>query len=494
MIKMKNLLFILLSVSIFNCYGFVSPVVCDSSFTSSNKLFFVAPKGDNYDGNGSRLSPWGSIEVAVSKVPDGATIIVKKGIYQGSIKLKRQFKNGVIIRSEFPYQARLRNNKRVLAIIGNSSHITIEGFDISHIDNSASPLVVHIDGGSSSKVNNITLRNNIIHDSYNNDLLKINNGAENIKIYCNMFYNQGDSDEHIDINSVRNITISDNVFFNDFISSHRKITGKSASFIVVKDSNAGEDNVIGSNNINIHRNILLNWQGSYGHGFILIGEDGKPYFEAKSVNVYNNLFLGNSKLTMRSPFSIKGAKDVSFFNNTITGDLPTSAYGMRVHREGENPINTNIHFYNNIWSDDTGTLGQGKDQSSNDFSDTLPFQLDTFTFENNLIYNGGASLPYSLVDKINPTGDTKLVVLNPVLPKNSQLIIPHWLSDKNQFFDGSYTIRGVFEKIVFLTGIPKNNKAVQSGYNPLYPKKDIVGQIRSQPYSLGAFQISNDTF
>lgn len=36
-----------------------------------------------------------------------------------------------------------------------------------------------------------------------------------------MFYNQTGSDEHVDVNSVKDVIIEDNVFFNDFAGSGR---------------------------------------------------------------------------------------------------------------------------------------------------------------------------------------------------------------------------------------------------------------------------------
>lgn len=59
----------------------------------------------------------------------------------------------------------------------------------------------------------ITIRNNVIHDSRDNDLLKINYGASEVTVEGNLFYNQSGSDEHIDINSARGVVVQDNVFF-----------------------------------------------------------------------------------------------------------------------------------------------------------------------------------------------------------------------------------------------------------------------------------------
>lgn len=53
-------------------------------------------------------------------------------------------------------------------------------------------MVIQIDGSAAGFGERITLRNNIIHDSYNNDLLKIVSGARHIFIEGNIFYNQGE--------------------------------------------------------------------------------------------------------------------------------------------------------------------------------------------------------------------------------------------------------------------------------------------------------------
>jgi hypothetical protein len=454
-------------------------------------VYYVSVNGRDYKGDGSIYNPWRNIEFAISQAKDLSTIIVTPGVYVGTTRVKKAFNKALLIKSERPYLAKLTHNARILAIVGSAENITIEGFEFTHNTETPQPVLVHIDGyGSYSTpktVSNITLRNNIFHDSYNNDLLKINNGAKNIKVHCNIFYNQGDSDEHIDVNSVTNVDIADNIFFNDFPASNRNITKKSSSFIVVKDSNDHEDKLIGAKNINIHRNVFFNWQGSHGHGFILIGEDGKPYYEAKEVNIYNNLMLGNSNITMRSPLGIKGAKHINFFNNTITGDLPSNAYAIRINKEGANKVNDEINFYNNIWSDATGTMGQGDHESDIDFSDVLPNQLNNFTLDNNLIYNGENTLPSSFFDKINPNDDKNMIHANPFFPDSSPLIPPVWLSSKNTFADGSFTIRTAFIRLVLLYGTPENKKIIQLHTNNNYlPTKDILGKERTIPYSVGA--------
>jgi hypothetical protein len=459
------------------------------------KAFYVSHDGVDYKADGSRAHPWKTIKYALYKIPDGNTLVIKPGTYTGRVRIGKAFPKGLLVKSEFPYKAKLTHNQRVVALLAKASNITIEGFEITHNSPKSSPLVVHLDGGGKNNVKNITIRNNIIHDSFNNDLLKINYGVEHVTVECNMFYNQGDSDEHIDINSVANITVSDNIFFNNFPASNRTITKKSSSFIVIKDSNNNSDRFHGSENINVTRNIFLNWQGSHGQGFVLVGEDGKPYYEAHNVNIFNNLMIGNSSITMRAPFMVKGAKDINFYNNTITGNLPSSAFAVRVTKERKNKRPTNINLLNNIWSDPTGSMGMGEFEDNNDFSDTLIHHLDEYSLNNNLYWNGGKSLPSSIFDRINPSYDNNQHIVNPQLGDQKNIITPTWLADKKQFADESYSIREAFLRLVYYYAIPETTSSVANkitSLDKLFPKEDILGKKRRPPYSLGALQLHNE--
>jgi len=434
----------------------VQAATCDETPTLG-KAYYVSPNGLDYKGDGSRLHPWKTIPYGIGQISDGNTLIIKPGIYNGRVRISKKYTKGLLLKSEIPYQAKLINNQRVVVLLSKASNITIEGFEITHSDKNAKPLVVHIDAWGGSQLKNITIRNNIIHDSYNNDLLKINYGAEHITVECNLFYNQGDSDEHIDINSVANITVSDNVFFNDFPKSGRRITKKSSSFIVIKDSNGKEDRFLGAENITVMRNVFFNWQGSHGQGFVLIGEDGKPYYEATNIEIFNNLMIGNSPISMRAPFMVKGAKNINFYNNTITGDLPSNAFAVRITKEGQNKKPTNINLFNNIWSDPYGTMGIGEFEDNLDFSDTLLYQVGKYSLNNNIYWNNNVPLPSSIFDKINPTDDDSIQIKNPKLNDNSNLITPIWQVNKNQFADGSFNIREVFLRLVYYYGIPQQN-------------------------------------
>ena len=334
--------------------------------------------------------------------------------------------------------------------------------------------------GGSDFVRDITLRNNVLHDSYNNDILKINNGAGYITVEGNLFYNQTGSDEHIDINSVTEVLVQDNIFFNDFAGSGRTNANNTSSFIVIKDSNGSSDSNLGSSAITVRRNVFLHWEGSTGSNYVLIGEDGNPYFEAYNVLVENNLLLGDAQNVMRAPFGVKGGKDIKFRHNTVVGDLPSKAYAMRLNTEGSNPANENIEFFNNIWSDPTGSMGAETQGGANDFSDTPPGQTTSWGLDNNIYWNGANPIPTDPGELINFSDDIHGVVADPLLPSQSGLIIPRWDPTAGEFSDGSSTIREVFEHLVSAYGMVDPLSPAIDVAEPLEsPAEDILGNSRA---------------
>lgn len=449
---------------------------------AQGSVYYVSTTGVDAPSNGTNANPWRTITYALDHVPDGSTILVKPGDYVGRVRLRGDFALGVTVRSEVPYQARLRNTAdKVITTYDGCRGVTLEGFDIAHGGSGAAALVVHLDGGGTQNyVHDLILQNNIFHDSYNNDILKINNGAHDITVRGNMFYNQAGSDEHMDVNSVIDVTIEDNVFFNDFTGSGRPNNNDTSAYVVIKDSNGTDDWVLGSQDITVRRNVFLNWQGSTGYGFIQVGEDATANFEADGVLIENNLMLGNSANTMRSPIGIMGSRDVTFRHNTVVGNFPSLAFALRLYRIAPNQLNQNIAFYNNIWSDLTGTM--------EDFSDSPPGDTASFAINRNLYWNNGAAIPQDAGELINSTDDAQRLIGNPLLGSQAGLIVPRWNQAANQFADGSTSIRGVFEKLVALYGTPPSTSPAVNAADPVRaPGDDILGHPRSAP-DLGAVE------
>ncbi len=463
-----------------SCAGGEAPAEMEQS-ALAGPTYYVAPGGSDTSGDGSPTRPWATIRGALGRVTDGSTILVKPGTYNGMTRLVGHFTTGVTVRSEVPYRALLRNTAQVI-LATDAYGITVEGFDIAH-NPGAGPLVIQLDGQGNGSVHHITLKNNVIHDSYSNDLGKINNAVHDIRIVGNMFYNQSGSDEHLDINSVDNVVIEDNVFFNDFAGSGRTNTNTTSSFIVVKDSNEGDDSYIGSRNVTIRRNVMLNYQGGVGTGFFLCGEDGMPYFEAYNVMFENNLLLGNSPVPQRAALSVKGCRDVTFRNNTLSGDMPGYAYALRVIREGSNPAAQNIRLYNNIFSDPTGTMG--------DFSDTTAGEVASATLANNVFWNGsGIAIPSDSADTINYTNDGTRVLGNPALPDPRNVQVPRWSPSSGTFADGSTTIAEARMKLIEGYGkLGTGSAAVDKADAGKIPTDDIRSSVRGALPEVGAYDV-----
>jgi len=444
--------------------------------------FYVATNGSDAPANGSAAAPWATIGYAIGRVPDGSSILVRPGQYNGQVRLDSSFAQGVTVRSEQPYGARLRHNAQVV-IIYNGQGITLEGFDIAHSGAGAGALVVHIQNlRTQGVVSRITLRNNIIHDSYNNDILKINNGAENITVSGNLFYNQTGSDEHIDINSVREVVVQDNIFLNDFAGSGRSNANSTSAYVVIKDSNGNDDGLLGSREITLRRNIFLSWEGSVGYGFVQVGEDGTANYEADGVLLENNLLLGNAANRMRAPFAVMGSRNVTVRHNTVSGDLPATAFGMRLYSFGDNQPNADIRFYNNLWSDPGGTMGT--------FADAPQGQTSSFVLNNNLYWNGGQPLPNNPAALVNITADAARVVGDPRLGSQAGLVPPRW--NGAQFTDGSASIRQAFERLATQYGTPGVGSAALDKALPAQsPADDLLGNLRPRGDApdLGALEV-----
>ncbi|MGD9367659.1 MAG: hypothetical protein PVH87_18310 [Desulfobacteraceae bacterium] len=467
------------------------PSACIPDHPTGPVLYVATNGSDDPNNDGSAAAPYATITYALDRARDGTVILVRPGAYYGRIRIRGTFPNGATVRSEELYKARLRNNGTVITAYTHANGcqgITIEGFDIAHDGPGAGALVFHIDAGGTGAVSNITVRNNILHDSYNNDILKINHGISNVVVERNLFYNQQGSDEHIDINSAENIVVQDNIFMNDFAGSGRTNGNDTSSYIVVKDSNGSADRFLGSRNIFIRRNIFLSWEGSTGSNFVLIGEDGQNFYEAEDVTIENNLMLGNSANVIRTPFGVKGGRNITFNNNTIAGDLPALAFAMRFNCEGANPVNTHIDMYNNIWSDPTGTMGANSG-GPNDFSDTPAGHVQHYILDNNLYWNGPDPIPEDANETINPSDDANAVIADPDLGSQAGLVLPRWDPVGEVFEDGSATICQAFDSLVQQYGTPGSFSTVDQADSGHAPGDDILGNARSTHPDIGAVEI-----
>ena len=435
-------------------------------------VYYVGPSGvdDTSTGRGTTPSnPWRTIGFGVSSAPDNnATLLVMDGTYTNpAVDLSRAFATSLTIKAQNPYKAILTNTggSSLFRAFGGA-HYAIEGFVLGP---SQSVLMVQIADGS----HHFTFRNNIFRDSYNNDILKINDRATDILVAGNVFYNHGDSDEDIDLNAVLNATVEDNIFFSDYPGSGRAISSLARSNVVVKNSPCEWDSTYcnaWAKNITIRRNVFLNWQGSPSANFIRLGEDGTPAYEAQDVLIENNLMIGNSGSKIEAPIGIEASRNVTVRNNTVTGDLPARGYVVSLRASG---YQTDIvTIANNIWADPTGTMGV--------FSTGADLGVSQVTFTRNALWNKGSSLPASADGGLEAIDDASRITQDPKLPAIGAMILPRYDTAANSFLSGRTSIAEEFQRLVSLYGVPGSGSPVVDAADALKAAtEDILKQARA---------------
>lgn len=448
-------------------------------------VFVVAVDGDDDTGQGTDLSPWATMSYAVSQVPDGSIIDVGPGEYLGTQELVGEFDVGITVRAVPAYQARLRHSGPALTL-ARTQGVTVEGFDIAHLEGGAERFVVHVRDdlgppGGETFSTRIVLRDNIIHDSFNDDLLRIDTGTAGITVEGNLFYNQGANNEHVDVNAASDVLVRGNIFFNDFAASGRSNARDTASFVAIKDANGAADDVSGASSIEIDGNIFMGWQGTVATNFVQLAENGHPFYEARDVLVQNNLMLGDGGDEMRAPFGCKGARNVVVRSNTVVGDIPASAFAFRLNVEGQSPPNDGVSFFNNIWSAPAGTM--------TDLTDTEPVSpLENFVLQTNLYWNGEQPIPQDASDTINLDTDATAVVADPRIA-SLPMTNPVWNPQNEEFAGGYATVCDAFGDLVIRHGTPEpDGAAAGNALVAEQPARDILGRPRTTA-DLGAVAI-----
>ena len=192
--------------------------------------YWVAPPPAGNDGNpGTFASPWATLDWASSRVfatnpGGGCTVWFKDGVYTGANSLYERFAAPTWFKAENRYRAVLQSTSRAIQLFG-ARNMVFEGFELRHSGPGArrpwwSRCSRTAARGCGRRT--IVFRDNVFHDSFNNDILKINNGARFVtRGGQRLLQPDAASDEHIDVNSVTDVVIADNVFFNDFAGSGR---------------------------------------------------------------------------------------------------------------------------------------------------------------------------------------------------------------------------------------------------------------------------------
>lgn len=455
-----------------------------SAATSQAGVYHISPGGSDSTGNGTAASPWKTLSKAAQSVPDdGSTLLLDRGIYRDRISITRHFSKPCTIRARTPYATKLsspENGNRAL-YLADCSNIVFEGLEWLGSGSTNGDYLIQI---STKKVREITFRNCIIHDSYRNDLIKINDHASRITFTGCVFFNQANraGDEHFDINTVTDILIEDSIFFNDYPGSGRPDEHRAHSFIVIKNSGSTPDV---TREIMLRKNIFVNWSGKPDQAYILLGEDGKPFFEASDILIENNLFLHNGGPRIVGTFLFKGGlRNIMVFSNTITGRPDSrgfSVFSVVCLKIGANPPIEKMVFANNIFCDNSGGITRFSS------TDGTRFAENGFRAINNLYWNGGKEIRSEKQDLFIPANDTQGILTDPGLPEvPREPILPRYDPERSQFLSGKKTIREEFVRLVELYGKPNPDETVPVTADPRFlPPEDILGQPRGKRSCVG---------
>ncbi len=463
--------------------------------------YYISPEGNDSSGNGSYSKPWKTLTQAVRDVPDdGSSIIAKDGLYVGGYSFSRHFEKPCLIVAEHPYQARFSSPKTSnrLFYLTDVSNITFRGLDCFGSGSSETDYLIQI---STKNAHHIRFENCLLRDSYKNDLIKINARASFIVFSGCAIFNpmQNGGDEIFDINMVTDIVIEDSLLFNDYPGSGREDANASHSLIVIKNSGSTPDV---QRCVVLRRNIFFNWAGRTDQAFVLLGEDGQPFYEAQDVLIENNLFLYNSSYPFWGALLFKGGmRNVVVRANTITGHPTTAAdrggagfFLVNCYTFEKSPLQSEMVFANNLCCDNTGKMPR--------FAIALGkrFAADGVRLNNNVYWNGGKPIPSRQGSKnrpeendaVAPINDARAVLADPRLPDVPlESLAPGWDPETGRFRSGGKTIREEFERLVETYAVPGSGSSAIDGADPSeMPKDDILGKPRNfETPDIGCYEI-----
>ncbi len=461
-------------------------------WTTQNSLagtYYVAVNGNDAAGDGSRVKPWKTIERATQRIADdGSTIVLLDGLYEQSLSVPRQFSKLCTIRAENPYRARLcspHGHNRLLTCYA-TANVTFRGLELFGSGGTQDEYLIHI---STPKTHHLLFDDCIIHDCYNNDMVKVNDFTHHIVFRNCVFFNQTDheGDQHLDINTVVDIAVEDSMLFNDYAGSGRPSANRSQGFVVVKNSGS-TPNV--TRRIAFRRNIFLGWDGKPDQAYLLLGEDGKPFYEAQDVLIENNLFLHHSPVRSWGTLLLKGGlRGITIRANTVLGHPNvkwSGAFAAVCLRIDENPPMGDLIFANNIWCDPTGNMPRFTMSDAHVFAPASKQAIS-----NNIYWNGGKTIPVETKDVMVPDRDGKKLLLDPQLGNPAGLTLPRWDAAEGRFSSGQETIRGEFKRLVdrYAT-LGGESPAMHAADPSCMPPDDILGNPRGDRPDIGCFQKS----
>lgn len=444
-----------------------SPTTSSTTTTppaSTKLVFHVATNGS--DGNdGSAARPWASLGHALDQIPASgdATVWVGPGTYDEQVETTTDFAAPVRVISAQPYKARLTSPQNTVLVI-KSDRVSFEGFEIVGQPASGSSGLVYM-----WKADGSALRNNVIHDSYDNDGIRVLS-SNDVVIAGNVLYNSADHMIDVNIGSQRTI-IENNIFFADYAGSGRSMPSNLSAFIVIKFSGEAAQTTGGTV---IRRNVFTHYEGEkYA---LKIGADGETFHEALDITVEANLFhhVGSP---VKGAFEVIDAAGVVFRSNTFLGDDFDERFAGWVGTREGSPPSENVNFFANVFA----APGGGMDS----VIESPTALVTSGTISGNLYWNGGATIPEISGDRFNYTSDAKRILADPGLTTRS-VVLPRW---NGTGFDGGHaTIRDAFVAYVSRHATPAAGGPTIGAGGASASAYDIFGNARGSSRDVGAVE------
>ena len=434
--------------------------------SSSAYVFHVAVGGDD-GGDGSVARPWATVGYALDQVPASgdATIWVGPGVYDQQIETTTDFVSPVRVVAVDPYRTRLTSPQNTVLVI-KSEGVSFEGFEIVGQPSSNTTGVVYM-----YKAHGSSLRNNVIHDSYDNDGIRVLQ-SHDVVIAGNTLYNS--ADHMIDVNGGSQRTIiEDNIFFADYAGSGRSVPSGISAFVVIKFS-SGDQTTGGTL---IRRNIFTHYEGEkYA---LKIGADGESVPEAVNVTVENNLFhhVGSP---VDGAFEVIDARGITFRSNTFVGDDFDEPFAGWVGTRDGSPPSENVRFMANVFAATGGGMSSLIESPNN--------LVTSGSMSGNLYWNGGDPIPEISGDRFNYTTDADRIVADPQLTTRS-VVLPRWTG--SGFAGGHTTIREAFVAYVNRHATPASGSPVVDSAGTEATSHDILGNPRGSTPDIGAVELQN---
>ncbi len=434
--------------------------------------YYVATTGSD-SADGSQSAPWKTIGHALSQVPSSGdlTIWVADGVYEESVDAGQDFTAPVWVRAQNAYHAQITNSDNPVIDLGGTS-IGFEGFEIAgQSSTGVTTGLVYL-----YEANGCSLVNNVIRDSYNNDLIRVLFSRYTM-LEGNLIYNPFGHDQHLDINSSsQDTTVQENVFFSDYAGSGRSIPDDVKEYITIKTSEVKDGT---TRRVNVRRNVFFRYESTVDtEHMISCGMDDKTYFESEDVLLENNLFLLNG-MDANGVLGVNESHRITFRANTVVGNASASYFGGRVGRKSSSALQSDeIAFYNNIYSRPDGNM--------NKFIRSPTGDIASATLHKNLYWNGGNDIPVKAEDLLNYTEDSSPILSDPKLPSAASIPSPRWTGTN---FGGGYsTIRAVFEALVKYAIPPSDSPVIDAADPSNMPATDILGRPRGASPDIGAYE------